>query len=231
MNKAIYNIRPKLLVLITDSTRGEKAENILKQMKLPVQYRSRGTGTASSDIMDYLGLDGNEKYIYISVFPKKVAEHVSSLLISELSLKKSGHGILFTLPLNGISGPVTQFLTEEMQDELDKKRESEMVFMAEKSKYSLLLTVADRGYSEEIMKTAKSSGAKGGTVSNARRLGLEDTLQLWGIRVQEEREIIAIVAEKENKLDIMRAIGKEHGMDSEAKGVILSLPIEDIYGM
>ena len=48
---------------------------------------------------------------------------------------------------------------------------------------------------------------------------------------QEEKEIVIIVADAEKKLSIMQAIGETCGMHSEAKGLVVSLPIESVCGL
>lgn len=53
----------------------------------------------------------------------------------------------------------------------------------------------------------------------------------WGISVQPEREIVLIIAQKEAKKPMMQMIGKKFGMQSEAKGIVLSLPVDGIAGL
>ncbi len=53
----------------------------------------------------------------------------------------------------------------------------------------------------------------------------------WGIRVQQEREAVLILAKKEDKLPIMQAICQQYGMQSEAHGTVLSLPVDGIIGL
>ena len=53
----------------------------------------------------------------------------------------------------------------------------------------------------------------------------------WGFSIQEEKEMLFIVTENENKLKIMQAIGEKYGMRSEAKGIVLSLPIDTVIGL
>ena len=47
---------------------------------------------------------------------------------------------------------------------------------------------------------------------------------------QSEKDIVFIVADKENRLDIMKSIGEKCGMHSEAKGILVSLPIDRVIG-
>ena len=55
-------------------------------------------------------------------------------------------------------------------------------------------------------------------------------MSLWGMSIQEEKEMIFIVAEKESKRNIMQAIGEKCGIHSEAEGIVVSLPIESVLG-
>ena len=43
--------------------------------------------------------------------------------------------------------------------------------------------------------------------------------------------MLCIVADKESKLNIMKAIGKRYRMHSQAKGIVLSLPIDTVIGL
>ena len=56
-------------------------------------------------------------------------------------------------------------------------------------------------------------------------------MKFWKISVQEEREIVIILAQKEDKKAIMQAIGENCGMESKAQGIILSLPVDGIVGL
>ena len=81
------------------------------------------------------------------------------------------------------------------------------------------------------MDVARAAGAGGGTVVHSRRIGNKETLGFWGMSIQEEKEMLFIVTENENKLKIMQAIGEKCGMHSEAKGILVSLPIENVIGL
>jgi len=96
----------------------------------------------------------------------------------------------------------------------------------------LIITVVNQGYSEAVMDAARKAGARGGTVVHSRRLG-DDTevLGFWGFSIQEEKEMVFIVANKAHKLDIMKAIGENCGLHSDAKGLVASLPIDSVIGI
>ena len=62
-------------------------------------------------------------------------------------------------------------------------------------------------------------------------IDLEEATGFWGLSVQEEKEIVLILADHEKKTAIMRAVSEKYGMHSEAKGLVLSLPIDSVMGI
>lgn len=50
------------------------------------------------------------------------------------------------------------------------------------------------------------------------------------MNIQEEKEMVFIITEKENKLKIMQAIGAKCGLHSDADGLVLSMPIDTVIG-
>lgn len=221
----------RFLIFIADPSVACKAEKIFRHAGIRIQYRCYGRGTATSDVLDYLGLEGGDKEILLCVAPKEIAKKLLAKLTNVLYLREPGNGIAFTLPVDGVSNPVIKLLDAEVRECVENKAKKEVEQVAEQAGYSLILAVTNQGYSEDMMKAARASGAKGGTVLHARRLGLQDTLSFWGINVQEEREITVILAPRDMKTNIMRVIGEKYGHGSEAHGLVLSLPVDAVEGI
>lgn len=97
--------------------------------------------------------------------------------------------------------------------------------------YALIITIADKGNVDIIMDAARSAGARGGTVIAARGTGAEMQARFFGISIGEEKEIVYIVAKKAEKAAIMQAIMAKAGPNSEAHGVLFSLPVDSIAGL
>lgn len=97
-------------------------------------------------------------------------------------------------------------------------------------KYELIITVANQGYVDEIMETAKLNGARGGTVLHGRSTATEEAVKFFGIMVQPEKELILIVTTKEKKSNIMKAISDKHGVSTETKALCFSIPVSEIVG-
>ncbi len=224
-------IHLRMFFLITSPKLTNKAIKLFHTETIPLQYQINGVGTASSEMMDILGLGTPDKSILITMLPKRFADHMMKKVKKELKLGMANSGIAFTIPLTGVNSQLYRML-EQMESEdkqsPEKKEETRMAEM----KNSLIITVVNQGYSEAVMDAARKAGARGGTVVHSRRLG-DDTevLGFWGFSIQEEKEMVFIVANKAHKLDIMKAIGEKCGLHSDAKGLVTSLPIDSVIGI
>ena len=98
-------------------------------------------------------------------------------------------------------------------------------------KNSLIIAAVNHGYSEELMNVARAYGARGGTVMHSRAIGDEKAMSLWGVALHEEKELVMIIVDGKSKLRIMQAISEKCGMNSDAKGVVLSMPINKVMGL
>lgn len=222
---------PRMLVLIIDHKESTKATKVLEAHQVPVQLLCRGRGTATSGIMDYLGLEITDKAVLLCPVLKHHVPELFELLDRELKLCKPGKGIAFTFPISGVSSFVLEMLNDEARQKIKELLERRLEQMDYPITHSLLMVAINQGYSEEVMTAAKQAGAAGGTVLRARRLGLEAPMQKWGINIQPEKEIIYILAEQEKKLAIMKALGEKCGLHSEAQGLIISIPVDAVAGL
>ncbi len=219
----------RVLFLIATPKLAQKAANMFSKENVPLQYQFNAVGTASSEMIDILGLGNPDKMILISVLPRHFANELLHKLRAQLKLGTINSGIAFTMPLTGANRLILHMLEPFRGKEDEAAQRKDEITMSE-VKYVLITAIVNQGYSEEVMDTAREAGAGGGTLVHSRRIGNKETMGLWGLSLQEEREILFIVAKSECKLDIMKAIGEKYGMHSDAKGIVLSLPIDMVLG-
>ena len=98
-------------------------------------------------------------------------------------------------------------------------------------KYDLIVAIVAEGYVDEDMEAARTAGAAGGTILRARSLGNAKAEQFIGISIQEEGEVLLILAQREGKLGIMNAISESAGLKTEAGCVLCSLPVDKTVGV
>ncbi len=103
--------------------------------------------------------------------------------------------------------------------------------MENKTLYSLIISIVNRGFSDEVMDAARDAGAKGGTIMYGHGAGLRETETFFGISIHPEKELVIILASNETKNTIMQSIIKRVGMDSEGAGITFALPVTNVEGI
>ncbi len=231
MSEQKTNSPARLLWVITGTKMGQKLEELLVSRSLPVLYKTSGTGTATSEMMDLLGLGTAEKSVIIALLPKATA-HRALVQINDLlqEVERKNRGIAFTVPLTGATKLLARLMNRVEEETGNTPAGKEESPMADKN-HTLITAIVNQGYSEEVMNSARAAGARGGTVLHTRRIADGKAAASMGLSVQEEREMILIVADEEHKLQIMQAIGDQWGVTSQAQGVVLSLPIDEAIGL
>ena len=219
----------RMLFLIATPKLVKKALDLCRQSDVPMQFTFHAQGTASSEIMDMIGLDGVDKNILMSMLPKTLADELLTRLQKKLHLGMPNTGIAFSIAISSGSGYIVQSL-EPLQPEINRtlleRNKTDM-----DNEYYMIMAIVNQGFSEEVMEAARPVGASGGTVFHSRGIGSAEAMKFWKISVQAEREVVIILAKKEDKMAIMQAIGEKCGLQSEAQGMVLSLPVDGIVGL
>lgn len=98
-------------------------------------------------------------------------------------------------------------------------------------KYELIVCIVNDGYNEVVMNTARSLGAKGGTVINGRGTVNETTASAFNISITPEKEIVLLVVPIEIKDELLHALYKEVGINQPGQGVIFTVPVDETAGI
>ena len=220
----------KLMGFIVDRSKTNKVVDIFREQQVRFHFICLAQGTAGSDILAVLGLDSTDKSFICCLEPDYKVHGLLSLVSERLQLRKPGKGIAFTMPLTGINSSVLQLLQGQNEEAPREKEEKKMETCGKTTKYDLILSVVNQGYDEDVMDAAKGAGARGGTILHGRKISVADEAKFFGIPIQAEKDIVTILTTHEKKGDIMKAINQACGMATEARGIIFSLPIEDIEG-
>ena len=101
----------KLLITVVDRVKGEFYLDVLSQFDANCQMVVHGLGTASSEIVDMLGLNIH-KAVILSVIREDAVEAAISCLEDKFETIKNGKGIAFAVPLSSVIGVnMYQFLS------------------------------------------------------------------------------------------------------------------------
>lgn len=220
----------RMLVLIATTKLAEKAAELFLKLDVPIQYRLNAQGTASSDIMDTLGFGSVDKCLLISMLPEEFASTMIGTLHTQLRLDAVNSGIAFTVPITGASNIVLDMMNKTKEKNITTENGKGETVVTDK-KYSLVAAIVDRGFAGDVMDAAKAAGAGGGTIVHSRSIEDEDAISFWGFSLREEKEMVLILADHANKINIMSAISEKCGMNTNAKGMVVSLPVDSVMGI
>jgi len=212
-----------LIMSIVERGSAAKLIKLYTSQQVFTHIRCEGTGTATSEIMDILGLGSSEKDIVLSLAPLGTARALLDQLSGDIGSTGPGRGIAFTLPLSAVSNLVAAVITTRTK--LEKETEDEDM----QQKSSLILVTVNQGFTDVVMDTAKKAGARGGTIVRGRWVDNESFESLSGLSAQAEKEMIFIVVPtREIRNAVMEAINTNHGLQSEAGAMVCAAGIDQM---
>ncbi len=99
------------------------------------------------------------------------------------------------------------------------------------SGWRLIEIITEKGYSEDIMATARRAGATGGTVINAHGTSTEDDVKFFGAPLVPEKEILMIVMKNEEADAVIDAISSMEILKKKGMGIVFSLPVKSFENL
>ena len=215
----------KMIVAIVERGQGKPLAKFLTAQEISFHYQCPAVGTASSEVLDILGIGSPERDVLFSFAAGNLTDRLMSQLKNdELEGYLDAKGIVFDMPLTGLNNIIATLLLEKGAKAFLTGGDK----MEQKGNNSLILIVVNQGHTDAVMDTARKAGAKGGTVIKARFAGNEEAEQLNSFNLQQEKELIAIVTSGERRNRIMEAVNEKHGLSTEAAAMICSLGIDTI---
>ena len=215
-----------LTTTIVDRKIAKKYYDLYQENNKQVMFLSYGVGTASSEVLDYLGLDHIEKTVMFFVTEYEQWLDIKKQLQRKLHIDAPGSGIAFTVALSSVGGMKTlQYLSGNQ----DYQRQEESTL--KDTAHDLIVVVAEQGNIDLVMDSARAAGAYGGTVIHAKGTGIQEAEKFMGVSLAAEKEMIFIVTKHEKKNDIMKAVMESAGLHTRAKAIALSLPVTDTAGL
>lgn len=179
-----------------------------------------GRGTATTEILDCLGLEASEKAVLLCMMPTR--QGFFKKAAKELWLDVPGRGVMMAVPVSSIGGAAAKDYL--LQGEAEDRMEKELT-------HELIVVIANQGATDQVMDAARAAGATGGTVVHAKGTGTELAKKFFGVSLASEKELIFILSAAESRKPIMKAIMERAGMQTEAQALAFSLPVTDLAGL
>ena len=93
----------KLVVTVVNRPKGEFYLDVISQFDVNCQLLVAGQGTATSDVVELLGLEPH-KAVIVSVVREDLVDSVMETLEDKFTTIRNGKGIAFAVPLSSVIG-------------------------------------------------------------------------------------------------------------------------------
>ncbi len=220
MNKKIM-----VLLSIVELEKGKKLIEKLKKLNIRVNFRLSGLGTAPTEMMDIFGLGTNAKDVVVSLGAEdNIKDMMANFGTAFESHTKYG-GLMIVLDVSAAS----RVLTEILNFNENKNTEKGTGAMKNEHHNNLIIISVNEGYAEDVMQVARKAGATGGTVIKGRLADTEQFTEFVSSKVDEDREMLCILAPLKASRQIMQDVNRDFGLNSPANGIVFAVPTEKAY--
>ena len=98
-------------------------------------------------------------------------------------------------------------------------------------KYEAIITLVNTGFSDVVMDAARAEGARGGTVINARGTADKNLEKKYGVAITPDKELVLIIVDQSIRDNVLSAIYKAAGLDTDGHGIAFSIPVDEVAGL
>ena len=98
-------------------------------------------------------------------------------------------------------------------------------------RFKVILAMVNEEHQDKVIQAAKSAGATGVTILNARGEGIRGHKSFLGLDVEAQREVLLFLVEDFNSDSIMEAIFDAGHFKDRGNGIAFSLMVERAIGL
>ncbi|MCL2003937.1 MAG: P-II family nitrogen regulator [Oscillospiraceae bacterium] len=180
---------------------------------------SIGRGTVNNRMLNFLAINEERKEIVTMVIERELAHEALKGISTHMAFEKPHHGIAFSYSVSEFTGTKNECIHSSESEE------------EEKSVYSVIYVVVDKGRGEEVIDAANQSGARGGTIINARGAGIHEVQKFFAFEIEPEKEEVFILTKTALKDGIVESIREQINIDKPGNGIMFVIDINEVYGL
>ncbi len=203
----------KLIYCVVPHDKGEKLTRAAMESGCRGGTVMMGRGLASSNLSAVLGLGESTKDVLMMIVDEEVKEAVKEAVIRSTCREKRKFGEFFTTDVDSVmkTGNITEGTDMQGSD----------------AKMEMINVIVNKGYADDVMAAARSAGAGGGTVVNARGTARENDERFFGVHIVPEKEMLIMVVPSDKKEAVLKKIQELRCLKEPGMGIAFSSPVDD----
>jgi len=175
-----------------------------------------GEGTIQNKLPNKLGLVEMHKEILIIYSTNELCDKLHEELNEEFMFCKRNKGIAFSIPFK--RWPLQPGKEKENPpDDMD-------------APFYCIITIVDKGRSNDCIKASRAAGARGGTLIHGRGAGIPADFY-FPLVIEPQKDIILIVTPKDKAAAIKERIFFDLELGKPGNGIIFTLPVSRATGL
>ena len=172
-----------------------------------------------------LGLGSEREMILIATTTEHQDDILQSLekgIVSE----KPRRGLVLIIDIEGIAGICRlcgfdgSALMGVGETKVDKQHD-----------FNLIITIVNKGSSDEVIRAAKDAGAEGSTVLYGRGTGIHEKATIFGVAIEPEKELIATLIPESLTEKVLVSINDEAELGTPGRGIAFVLNVDQVIGI
>ncbi len=207
----------KLLISIVQRKLGNALVSTTKEAGAKGGTILLGKGVADNAILHALGLGDSDKDIVLTLLhDSQVASVVEAIShFKEHRRLRSGVAMLLDVP------DMLSHLTHEDKGETEMKETTK-----NKEKHTLIVSIVNKGFADEIMDAVRKEGATGGTIIHGSGTGKEEDVKFFGVQLVPEKELLLVVVEANKAQHILKTIQSIPSLNEPGTGIAFCIDVE-----
>jgi len=178
-----------------------------------------GKGVANNAMLHALGLGDSDKDIVFTLLKRQEVSRVLNALAHFREKKRLNSGIAMLIDVPDM----LSHLTDGEKGEIEMK-ETPNNNNIESS--TLIVSIVNKGFADEIMDTLRKEGATGGTIINGSGTGKEEDVKFFGVQLVPEKELLLVVVEKNKTQHILKTIQSIPLLAEPGTGIAFCIDVE-----
>ncbi|SHG01947.1 P-II family nitrogen regulator [Ornithinibacillus halophilus] len=220
--------------LIVTIVRKEKAKKIIQATKDAGARGGTtllGKGFRVDEKTKFLGIPvERERAILLTLVSSLKFTEVMNAIIDTAQLNKPRHGIGFVIDTKNVTG-ICKMLGYDLETNDSDEEGLNIPMEEQKVLYDLIVTIVNRGDSEQVVEASKKAGAEGGTIINGRGTGVHEKAKLFNILIEPEKEVILTLISRDKTSDVLAAIEDDAELKKPGKGIAFVMQVEQTVGI
>lgn len=221
----------KLIVTIVKKEKAKKVIQASKNAGARGGTTLLGNGIRLNEKKRILGIPvERERAIILTHVPDDIFHDVIHSIDDSVKLSQPRQGIGFVVDTKKITGISHLLGLDDESDESDK--EGVNIKMEEqKILYDLIITIVNKGNSEEVIDATRKAGAEGGTIVNGRGTGIHEKAKLFNILIEPEKEMVLTLITRDKTQEVLKTIEEDAGLNKAGKGIAFVIEVDKTVGI